>query len=179
MKDFCGVFLVALLAIQLVKQMSYIDVITTTENTDFLEIHVRTHWWVADKLIWPKNTLSFMGENIILRYLIIYNALMPSKINNKKTTKTMRKVNTMYMLVLLLLISWYIELNPGPRNYKYPCGLCKAALRSNQQGIFCYGWEIWLQAKYINMTETEYYYHAKDCDSDWYCASCTIPAFRD
>ena len=71
-----------------------------------------------------------------------------------------------------------IELNPGPRQIKYPCGTCGKAVTWKQKGIRCDNSECeqWYHIAYQNMQSTIY-----ECiDSSncaWECLKCAAPNF--
>ena len=48
-----------------------------------------------------------------------------------------------YISILLVTLSNDVELNPGPRPSKYPCGSCGAAVRYNQNSIQRDGCNFW------------------------------------
>ena len=48
-------------------------------------------------------------------------------------TRPARFNNT--LLMLLILMSGDISTNPSPRTIKYPCGVCKKAVRGNQDAV--------------------------------------------
>ena len=49
----------------------------------------------------------------------------------------------LYISLLMVTMSNAIELNPGPRIPKYPCGSCGRAVRNNQNNIQCDGCGSW------------------------------------
>ena len=52
--------------------------------------------------------------------------------------------NTVYV-ILSLLLSGDLELNPGP--VTDPCGVCSKGVRKNQQGIACDSCDVWFPQK--------------------------------
>ena len=65
-----------------------------------------------------------------------------------------------------------IELNPGPRSPKFPCGICHKAVTSNQCGVACDTCNIWHHTTCIHMSTNTY----KSLHNiSWHCTSCSIP----
>ena len=46
----------------------------------------------------------------------------------------------------ILILSGDIEQNPGP-GIKFPCGVCKKSVRSNQRGVACDCCDLWFHTK--------------------------------
>lgn len=69
--------------------------------------------------------------------------------------------------VMLLLLAGDVQLNPGPRNWKFPCGIGEKPVKGNHKGIFdvC---QIWLHTHCICMTDDEYSELQASPDS-WSC----------
>ena len=70
----------------------------------------------------------------------------------------------------LLILAGDVELNPGPT--KYPCTVCKKAVRSNQHGLCCNGCELWTHAKCCGIAEGEYQRMARLETFSWRCPLC-------
>lgn len=70
----------------------------------------------------------------------------------------------------LLILAGDVELNPGP--IKYPCTVCKKAVRSNQRGISCDGCELWTHTRCCRVPEGEYQRLASLGTFTWRCPSC-------
>ena len=92
-----------------------------------------------------------------------------------ETCKTSTRNN--YFLILALLLSGDISLNPGP--VKYPCIGCKKPVKSNQQCDFC---DQWIHRKCTNplMAEPNYKRLGQSTDN-YYCYNCIhrLPILSD
>ena len=79
-----------------------------------------------------------------------------------------------WLPVCLLLLSGDVDPNPGPvlqAQWKYPCGVCSRAVRSNQKGIFCEVCLQWLHTKCINLSNANYD-RLSSSDEGWCCSRC-------
>ena len=65
--------------------------------------------------------------------------------------------------------------NPGPCNIKYPCGICKKAVRTNQDGILCDVCERWFHTRRqcLNMSEETYKAYSDNVSLQWICNRCS------
>ena len=80
---------------------------------------------------------------------------------------------------LLFLLAGDIELNPGPRHWKYPCGICSGPVKSNQRGVQCDVCAYWLHARCIGLSSEEYA-ELQRSDDPWCCSKCqkeSLPFF--
>ena len=102
----------------------------------------------------------------------------PLRYVNKRITKIQRCERT-FSLMFLLLSCGDVSLNPGPINYKYPCGVCAKAVRKNQNGIYCDGCNLWHHIKCLDMSIDTFRELGNSENLDWYCQKCTIPQFSD
>ena len=95
-----------------------------------------------------------------------------------ETCKTSTRNN--YFLILALLLSGDISLNPGP--VKYPCIGCKKPVKSNQQAIQCDFCDQWIHRKCTNplMAEPDYKRLGQSTDN-YYCYNCIhrLPILSD
>ena len=83
----------------------------------------------------------------------------------------------MYLPVLLLALSHDIEVNPGPRPPKFPCGSCGKAVRNGQNSIECEGCEQWF---HIECEGLRVDIHKLLCEHEsysWVCLRCGLPNF--
>ena len=62
---------------------------------------------------------------------------------------------TLALSFTVLILSGDIEQNPGPGT-KYPCGICKKAVRSNQRGVACDRCDLWFHTKCMGMNTLIY-----------------------
>ena len=90
-------------------------------------------------------------------------------------TKPARFNNT--LLVLLILMSGDISTNPGPRTIKYPSGVCKKAVRWNQDAVKCDQCDTWYHITCMQMNPITYQYLANHSDTTWICCQCGMPSF--
>ena len=60
-------------------------------------------------------------------------------------------------------------------NIRHLCGICKKAVKSNQQGICCDLGEIWFHTRSscLNMTEETYKVHSENINLQWSCNQCS------
>ncbi|KAK3085363.1 hypothetical protein FSP39_002164 [Pinctada imbricata] len=84
--------------------------------------------------------------------------------------------NLSQTLVINILLAGDVASNPGP--IKFPCGICKKAVRSNQKGVACELCDTWFHTKCSNITP-ELYTHLSESEDDWFCFSCSLPKFSD
>lgn len=97
---------------------------------------------------------------------------------NKRLSMTQDHEKT-FSLSLILLSCGDISQNPGPVNYKYPCGICAKAVRKYQNGICCDGCNLWHHLKCLDMTNETFNFLSQHENTDWYCLTCSIPQFTD
>ena len=74
-------------------------------------------------------------------------------------------------LCLLLLCAGDIEVNPSPRRWRYPCGVCSAPVKCNQRGVQCDTCASWLHARCIGLSNEEYL-NLQLSDDPWSCRRC-------
>ena len=83
---------------------------------------------------------------------------------------------------LMLLLCGDVSLNPGPRNWKCPCGVCHKPVKSNQQGLQCDPCDTWSHLKClpeaIRVTNQDYA-RLSVTTENWYCFLCQLPLFID
>ena len=66
------------------------------------------------------------------------------------------KSSSCHPLFLLLLLAGDVEINPGPRHFRFPCGVCSAPVKSNQRGVQCEVCANWLHTRCIGVSNEEY-----------------------
>lgn len=84
--------------------------------------------------------------------------------------------NRSFLTVWLLLLADDIESNPGPPNWKFPCGVCSAPVKSNQRGVQCDVCGLWLHARCIGVSIDDYRELQRSNDP-WCCNRCLREAF--
>ena len=83
----------------------------------------------------------------------------------------------LYISLLMVTMSNDIELNPGPRIPKYPCGSCSKAVRNNQNSIQCDGCGSWHHIECQGMRSEIHEVMAKHESYSWSCMKCGLPNF--
>jgi len=57
---------------------------------------------------------------------------------------------------LLLLLSGDVECNPGPRQPKYPCGMCSKAVKNSDPAVCCDQCDAWVHNRCSGLSELMY-----------------------
>ena len=83
----------------------------------------------------------------------------------------------LYIGTLLVTLSNDVQLNPGPRPPKYPCGSCGAAVRNNQNSIQCDGCNFWFHISCQGMNTSIHHIMAEHASYSWSCLNCGLPNF--
>ena len=83
----------------------------------------------------------------------------------------------LYISLLMVTMSNDIELNPGPRIPKYPCGSCSKAVRNNQNSIQCDGCGSWHHTECQGMRSEIHDVMANHESYSWSCMKCGLPNF--
>ncbi|CAH1273383.1 Hypp5110 [Branchiostoma lanceolatum] len=80
----------------------------------------------------------------------------------------------------MILLSGDVELNPGPRAPKYPCGVCHQAVRwektDGRKAICCDSCDVWYHTDCMGMS-TPAYNAINSPNVSWICCSCGLPNF--
>ena len=71
----------------------------------------------------------------------------------------------------LILLAGDVELNPGPRNWKYLCGVYSKPVKCNQRGVQCEVCTSWLHTRCIGISNEEYAELQGSVDP-WCCNKC-------
>ena len=95
----------------------------------------------------------------------IFDQKFPSKASN---------ISNFKYFSILLLLSGNIELNPGPRTPKFPCGVCRKACTWKQQAVACDECDTWYHKQCLTM-DTQIYNNLNNVS--WYCCACGLPNF--
>jgi len=79
---------------------------------------------------------------------------------------------------LLMLLAGDIEVNPGPRTPKFPCGECGKAVTwsTKRLAVACDDCNTWFHTDCLQMSPACYNAVAHP-DASWHCCSCGIPHF--
>ena len=86
---------------------------------------IHSHSSKSDRPPSVRNTLTLGISHLV-------STRKPSHLSAQHPSKTHNK-----LYICLLLFMHDIELNPGPRSPKFPCGICHKAVTSNQCGVAC------------------------------------------
>ena len=84
------------------------------------------------------------------------------------------KIRNTHWLSLVLILAGDLELNPGPKIIRYPCGICRKACTRRQPAVACDGCDIWFHTKCMSMNSKVY--DALN-NISWYCFTCGLPNF--
>ena len=92
------------------------------------------------------------------------------------------RTHNRHRILLMLLLCRDVSLNIGPRNWKYPCGVCHKPVKCNQQGIQCDSCDTWSHMKCapqaIRVTDQDYA-RLSVTTENWYCFACQLPLVTD
>ena len=83
--------------------------------------------------------------------------------------------NLSLFLLRLIILSGDISLNPGP-NWRYPCGVCKNPVKSNQNGLQCDSCDTWYHTRCCSIGD-ETYTNLANTSCTWICCECNMPNF--
>lgn len=93
--------------------------------------------------------------------------------NRSFNLQRFRDGNTSWYVLLVLLTSGDINLNPGP---KFPCGCCEKPVRWNQKGICCDHCDKWYHKSCANVSSASYSV-LNNSSASWICYECGLPNF--
>ncbi len=79
------------------------------------------------------------------------------------------------LILLLLLTSGDIDLNPGP-NSVYPCGICECDANYDQRAFRCEGCDIWHHKTCISMCTQDLEY-LENRSLSYICYKCNVPNY--
>ena len=79
---------------------------------------------------------------------------------------------TVMTLLVLLVLSGDIEVNPGP--IRHPCTICSKCVRSNQRAVLCCKCDLWTHAKCCGVSISEYQSLSDREDDSWMCPGCLM-----
>jgi hypothetical protein len=98
---------------------------------------------------------------------------------NKPKYRTVVCTNKTIYLLLKIILSNQVEVNPGPSantssdSIKYPCYICNIPVLWSDKGVACDKCDQWYHTKCINMSSQVY--HGLDMSTNWYCNKCETP----
>ena len=92
--------------------------------------------------------------------------------SHQSLTEPEPESSSLYLSLLLLSIAKDIEPNPGP--VKYPCQICKKAVKWTTPSVCCDSCELWYHKDCMFMN-TAVYEGLRNVS--WYCCACGLPNF--
>ncbi len=113
-----------------------------------------------------------------IRFAPVYISLHACELiamHRKLSHLSLSRLTKLSLVIWLLLLSGDIEVNPGPTNWKYPCGTCSNPVKTNQHGILCEICTRWFHTKCIGMGTKEYTELSESNDA-WCCNHCYVNA---
>lgn len=79
---------------------------------------------------------------------------------------------------LILILCGDIEVNPGPRAPKYPCGICCKAVKNSDMAVCCDDCDSWIHNRCSGVS-AETYKRLEGNACSWICPKCSLPTFSD
>ena len=93
-----------------------------------------------------------------------------------RTSRANPKKFPQYFMLYLLVLANDIELNPGPRAPKYPCGVCQKAVTWKHKAICCDTCNTWFHTQCESIRDT-IYDTMQNSNTSWNCLKCGMPNF--
>ena len=90
-----------------------------------------------------------------------------------RTSRANPKKFPHYFMLYLLVLANDIELNPGPRAPKYPCGVCQKAVTWKHKAICCDTCNTWFHTQCESIRDT-IYDTMQNSNTSWNCLKCQI-----
>ena len=112
------------------------------------------------------------GGHIKDRYLL-YSSPRWNIFNNRSTAYSLTRLS----VSMVLLLSGDIQLNPGPRMARFPCGLCGKNVNSNHKAMECEDCEVWYHTRCVGMKDILYQVHKQHNSYSWICCQCGLRNF--
>ena len=96
----------------------------------------------------------------------------------KRRKQTWRRPvrTSLYLAIVLLLLSGDIHPNPGPP--KHPCGTCDTSVRSNRRRVVCDTCDTWSHIKCVGIDRATYE-RLSVADKMWICIKRSLPFTYD
>ena len=104
----------------------------------------------------------------------LQNEMLLSILYNSRYSEARAPKRTHQLIHLLLILSGQIELNPGPRTVKFPCGECFQAVKWGQKAIACDSCDQWYHKNCIEMNSILYDNYEANVDLSWECCNCGV-----
>ena len=81
-------------------------------------------------------------------------------------------------LLLLILLGGDVETNPGPGPWiKYPCGICRHAVKTNCPAIQCDNCDTWIHNTCSGLTNSRCQSYLSNSNLTFICPKCQLPTF--
>ena len=119
----------------------------------------------------PKGKLPCLGNQV--SYAVMTSRLFESSNNllhsliNSIFIVSGYVLGCLAMISMLLLLSRNVEVNPGP-NYKFPYSRCDNPVKLNQDGLQCYGCNLWFHRMCESLSKSTYL-ALSSSNEDWLC----------
>ena len=112
---------------------------------------------------------------------VFSSTYLDTRHRNSHFSPTIRAINstrvTCIFACLLTAQAGDIQVNPGP-TCKFPCGICKKAVKHKDRGFGCDHCYVWYHASCIDMNSIVYQCLQNEPDDlSWICDKCGIPNF--
>ncbi|VDI32648.1 Hypothetical predicted protein [Mytilus galloprovincialis] len=118
------------------------------------------------------NNISLLHKDNCHPYTGIFHWCRVNKIHRYPIKFSENYNSSLYRTILLVIAG--IELNPGPRQLKYPCGTCTKACKWGEKALACDECDTWYHATCAGINTQEYSKLANTSVS-WYCMVCNAP----
>ena len=98
------------------------------------------------------------------------------KVDKKLDNISLANPDNRSIIVLCLILSGQVELNPGLRTIKYPCTLCNKAVKNYQPAIQCDECNLWTHTQCLNFRNSTYEYLQIN-SFYWFCSAGGLPNY--
>ena len=120
----------------------------------------------------PTSSLTVLRQQCT--YHLSISLRIISKNRQNMTISPKHCMTTKMILYLLILQCGDVEAQPGPREVKFPCGICSKNVGWNAKAIQCDGCDIWYHSKCTNISPKTFSL-LRQSSLTWICAKCGIP----
>jgi hypothetical protein len=114
---------------------------------------------------------QYTNHNVCLYYWLHHS----SKV--RYLNKTFRPTMKNHHLLIKLLLSGQVELNPGPRSPRWPCGSCGRNVNWNSKALECDTCKTWYHTDCQGGMDTTMYNLMDISNLSWKCIKCGLPNF--
>ena len=95
-----------------------------------------------------------------------------------ETESSGKCVKSRRLIILSLLLSGSLELNPGPDSTPCLCGQCRCEVQDNDASVACNYCNVWFHCRCIAMTDSHYKLLCNNSNISWIC-NCGFPNFSN